>query len=351
MNEERQILQDSVNRLFSDRLGWDQLTAIEESGFPADLWEEVSEQGITKVIASEAAGGMAGSWADAYVVLHACGRHGVPLPVAETIICEWLARSADFVLPDVAIAGLLERPITAEALSDGTLQLTSEPVPWGRQATCLVGVTEGSSGSELVVADAAGLTIEPQDNIGRDPRDRLSGSAAVLARLPLALPADCVAWYGALARSAQIAGGGAACLDLALKFTGEREQFGRPLAAFQAIQHYLSDLAGTVCAVDAIAMAACHALDERGINGAERNARFEIAAAKCRASEAVEKLTRLSHQVHGAIGFTYEYGLHFTTRRLWSWRAEFGSAAHWGAHLGAVACQVGGNGIWGEITG
>ncbi len=61
MNEERQILQDSVNRLFSDRLGWDQLTAIEESGFPADLWEEVSEQGITKVIASEAAGGMAGS--------------------------------------------------------------------------------------------------------------------------------------------------------------------------------------------------------------------------------------------------------------------------------------------------
>ena len=83
---------------------------------------------------------------------------------------------------------------------------------------------------------------------------------------------------------------------------------------------------------------------------AGRNARFEIAAAKCRASEAVEKLTRLSHQVHGAIGFTYEYGLHFLTRRLWAWRAEFGGAGEWGEYLGRIAAEVGGDGIWPTIT-
>ncbi|MEX2480788.1 MAG: acyl-CoA dehydrogenase family protein, partial [Gammaproteobacteria bacterium] len=175
-------------------------------------------------------------------------------------------------------------------------------------------------------------------------------TARIVARHALPLPADCVHWLGALARSAQIAGGGAACLELAVQYAGERSQFGRPLAAFQAIQHYLADLAGVVASVDAIAMAAAGALDARGLSAPGRNARFEIAAAKCRASEGVEKLTRLSHQVHGAIGFTYEYGLHFVTRRLWAWRAEFGGAGEWGEYLGGVACEAGGDGIWPIIT-
>jgi len=64
----------------------------------------------------------------------------------------------------------------------------------------------------------------------------------------------------------------------------------------------------------------------------------------------VEKLTRLSHQVHGAIGFTYEYGLHFVTRRLWAWRAEFGGAGEWGEYLGRAACEAGGDGLWPLIT-
>ena len=155
---------------------------------------------------------------------------------------------------------------------------------------------------------------------------------------------------GALMRSAQIAGGAAAALDLALQYANDREQFGRPLAKFQAIQHHLADLAGVVASVDAMTMAACEAFDQRGIDGSARNARFEIAAAKCRASDAVEKVTRLSHQIHGAIGFTYEYGLHFVTRRLWAWRAEFGGTSEWGEYLGRVAIDHGGDGLWPWIT-
>jgi acyl-CoA dehydrogenase len=54
--------------------------------------------------------------------------------------------------------------------------------------------------------------------------------------------------------------------------------------------------------------------------------------------------------VHGAIGFTYEYDLQFLTRRLWSWRAEFGAHGEWGEILGRVAAAQGGDGIWSWLT-
>jgi acyl-CoA dehydrogenase len=349
MNETRQILEDSVNRLFGDRLDWDALTRIEETGFPRELWGEVVEQGIHKVLASEDAGGMGAGWGEAYAVLRACGRHAVPLPVAEASIAEWLAAQAGCALPD-GVPGLLTATLDAAAVDGDSLRLDGARVPWGREAAFVVGVAARGDAAELVVADAAGLAVTTEDNLGRDPRDTLSGQAAIIARRALPLPADCIHWLGALARSAQIAGGGAAGLDLAVQYAAERNQFGRPLAAFQAIQHYLADLAGTVAAVDTISLAACEALDARGMAADGRNARFEIAAAKCRASEAVEKLTRLSHQVHGAIGFTYEYGLHFVTRRLWAWRAEFGGAGEWGEYLGREAVAVGGAGVWPLIT-
>lgn len=349
MNETWQMLEDSVDRLFGDRLDWAALTRIEEHGFPGELWAEVVDQGIHKVLATEANGGMGVGWSDAYAVLRACGRHAVPLPVAEAVIVEWLARQADCALPD-GMPGLIGPVIDAAALSGAGLALHSLRVPWGRTAAYVAGVTRNGNGAELILASTSGLSVAEEDNIGRDPRDRLSGTARIVARHALPLPADCVHWLGALVRSAQIAGGGAAGLDLAVKYAGERVQFGRPLSAFQAIQHYLADLAGVVASVDTMTMAAMAALDRRGMDGSGRDARFEIAAAKCRASEAVEKLTRLSHQVHGAIGFTYEYGLHFVTRRLWAWRAEFGGAGEWGEYLGRAACEAGGDGLWPLIT-
>jgi len=350
MNEMRQMLEDSVERLFGDRLDWETQTRIEEEGFPRALWDEVVDQGIHKVLAAEDAGGLGGGWGDAYPVLRACGKHAVPLPVAEAMLAEYLAREANCALPE-GVPGLLPCVLDADAFEAAGIVLDGVRTPWGRHAAYLVGVAEGAAGTELVLASPEGLAIAEEDNIGRDPRDTLSGTAKILARHALPLPADCVRWLGALARSAQIAGGGVTCLDLAVQYAAEREQFGRPLSAFQAIQHYLADLAGVVASVDSITMAACEAYDQRGMVGAARNARFEIAAAKCRASEAVEKLTRLSHQVHGAIGFTYEYGLHFTTRRLWAWRAEFGGAGEWGEFLGRAACDAGGDGVWPLITG
>jgi len=77
---------------------------------------------------------------------------------------------------------------------------------------------------------------------------------------------------------------------------------------------------------------------------------FEIAVAKTRIGEAVDRATGIAHQTHGAIGFTYEHGLHFATRRLWAWRAEYGSDAFWAGELGRMALARGADALWPDLT-
>lgn len=347
MNEAQQILDDSVNRFFNARIDRDFLTRIEASHWDDALWGNLVDQGLSQVLVSDAHGGMGGSWLDAFIVARACGKHAVPLPVPEQLLANWLQEQAGLT-PRAGVAGLLVAPIPSAALSDNQVTLTAERVPWGRRADYFVGVT---STSELLVLDTTAARVIPDANLAREPRDRITFTAApVLARARVALPSDVVRTLGALLRSAQIAGAAAACLELSVKYTSEREQFGRALAQFQAIQHQLAELAGAMASVDTIAATAAIVMDTRGIMAAGRNALFEIAAAKCRASEAVESITRISHQVHGAIGFTYEYDLQFLTRRLWSWRAEFGAHGEWGEQLGQIAIAEGGAELWHYLT-
>jgi acyl-CoA dehydrogenase len=79
-------------------------------------------------------------------------------------------------------------------------------------------------------------------------------------------------------------------------------------------------------------------------------AEFEVAAAKLRANMAIGIGTSTAHQVHGAIGFTKEYSLHPLTRRLWSWRSEFGSDSHWSAIMGASVIAAGADAFWPTLT-
>ena len=74
------------------------------------------------------------------------------------------------------------------------------------------------------------------------------------------------------------------------------------------------------------------------------------AARTIRTGEAAGIGAGLAHQAHGAIGFTYEHSLHFATRRLWSWRAEFGSESRWAQHLGRKVAARGADRLWTELT-
>ncbi len=77
---------------------------------------------------------------------------------------------------------------------------------------------------------------------------------------------------------------------------------------------------------------------------------FAAAVAKIRAGEAAGKVSEIAHQVHGAIGFTHEHSLHHLTRRLWSWRDEFGIESDWSVELGRAVAARGPAALWPLLT-
>jgi len=122
-------------------------------------------------------------------------------------------------------------------------------------------------------------------------------------------------------------------------------QFGRPIAKFQAIQQQLALLAEQAAAASVAVESAATA-----VAAARPSASLAIAVAKIRAGEAAGKVAEIAHQVHGAIGFTHEHSLHRLTRRLWSWRDEFGTESQWSLDLGKEVMAAGADALWPTIT-
>jgi alkylation response protein AidB-like acyl-CoA dehydrogenase len=149
--------------------------------------------------------------------------------------------------------------------------------------------------------------------------------------------------YSAMMLAAKMAGALNAALDLSVRYTRERQQFGKPLASFQAIQQQLAVFAEEAAAADMAAASAFRAAD-RG------DAWFEIACAKLRANQAARISTGIAHQVHGAMGFTAEYRLQHLTKRLWAWGSEFGNERHWSVRIGARIAARGPENFWPDLT-
>jgi acyl-CoA dehydrogenase len=192
----------------------------------------------------------------------------------------------------------------------------------------------------LGLVATAGAARDVERNLAGEPRVLLEFEAArLLGCAPLDDARARLEAEGALLRSVQMAGALERTLEYALQYANERIQFGRPIAKFQAIQHMLAQLAGQVAAasaaVDVAVGASSSAPDD-----------FAVAVAKSRAGEAAGKGTEIAHQVHGAMGYTREHNLHYCTRRLWSWRDEFGNETYWQSRLGRAVAEQGADALW-----
>ena len=350
MNELRTILSDVVTRLFTDRVTKDLIEAAETGAWPDALWQAVEENGLTWPLVPESKGGAGGTWGNAFVVARAAGRHAVPLPIVETIVASWLLSASGLDVPSgpltLAPVHREERLRLTRAGSGWRLGGVAARVPWGRVAGHVVIVTEAEGRAMVGLASRSAAQVKTDQNLAREPRDTLAFDAApVVAAAPAGrgVPAHAVWLYGALVRSAQIAGGLDYLLRQASQYATERRQFGKPIGSFQVIQQNLAVLAGHTAAAGTAAAHAFRAAD-RG------DAAFEIAVAKVRVGEAAGVGASIAHQVHGAIGFTYEHALQFVTRRLWSWRAEFGGEGEWSAELGRSVAERGADALWPHLT-
>lgn len=345
MMSDDDLLRDSCERLFADLATRDAIEAAERGIWPGAMWQAVEKSGLARPQLPESKAGAGGSWNDAHTVLFAAGRHALSLPIAETMIGAWLLARAGLDVPEgpLALAAVREGERPRATRSNGAWRLDgiATRVCWGDLAPHCVAVAQGESAMVMLVArDQAALT--PESNLGGEPRDTLVWQGATaLAAAPL--QGEDAFMLGALARAAQMAGAVDRALELSVQYVLERRQFGRPLAAFQAVQQALAVLAGHAAAAAMAAKIAFRAMD-RG------EASVEIAAAKIVCGEAAGAAANLAHQAHGAMGFTREYPLQYSTRRLWSWRAEFGADSHWAAWLGRRVAARGADALWGDLT-
>jgi acyl-CoA dehydrogenase len=328
-----------------------------ERRWDAGLWGALAAAGLTGVGLPEDAGGSGGSLADAVAVVRTLAAGAAAVPVAEQLLVAGpalVAAGLDLPPVDRPMTLALAGAVTAEASDDGdgpgrfVLTGTATDVAWAGVASSVVVVAAppaGFDGSLLALVDAAGRPTSDAVNLAGEPRGSLvfAGVPATGAVLTEEQTQRVQARY-ALARAVQLAAALEQILAWTVQYAGERQQFGRPLGKFQAIQMELAQMAGEVSAVSALADAAVQALER------DENPVLAAAAAKVRAGAAVEVVARLAHQVHGAIGFTQEYRLHHLTRRCWSWRDEAGSELVWARVLGAGLLADGADQLWPALT-
>ncbi|MDE2166980.1 MAG: acyl-CoA/acyl-ACP dehydrogenase [Alphaproteobacteria bacterium] len=345
MNDTQQILREMVERLFADHVNPPLLAQAEQGIWPGALWRLVEQQGLTRPRVPEEQGGLGCGWDDAFIIVRAAGYHGLPIPLPETIAASWLLSQAGLTSPDGPLTLGGAHPEDRLRLAPGNqgwrLSGTAHRVPWGRAAGSVVLVLGETGNLRIAHAACAGAKIEPGTNLAGEPRDRLSFTdhPVAVAPWPAAFADNPVRTIGAMLRSAQIAGALANALDRSITYANDRYQFGRPIAKQQAVQHDLARLAAEAAAVEVAAETAFLAA-ERG------DPDLLVAAAKIHAGLAVPQATGIAHQVHGAIGFTLEHPLQWATRRLMSWRNEFGGDRQWSVILGRRILDLGADRFW-----
>jgi acyl-CoA dehydrogenase len=307
------LLSHALRQLLDDQCTPQLVRSIERGESPAAFWARLEESGFADALVSEDDGGAGLALADVFELIELCGTYAVPVPLAETMLARPLLASARVERPAGSIAFGHGEPGAAGGIR-------CQNVASGRVADWVL-VRRPNECLLLPVAHAeATATVFPLD------ASLEWGAAAVAAARRVPGVHDVQAMQ-ACVLAAQLAGALMSVFKRTLQYANERNQFGRPIGKFQAIQHQMSVLSEHAFAARTAAQIGCQApgfLPDRS----------RVAIAKARTSEAALEVAGLSHSIHGAIGFTEEFDLQLFTRRLHSWRQAAGSESHWHAVLG-----------------
>jgi alkylation response protein AidB-like acyl-CoA dehydrogenase len=319
LTDDQLELQAGVEQFCAGVFPAEALPAMERVGPGADAWSALGELGLFKLRASEGDGGLGLGWVETVVVYEVLGHHLVPGPLVWTqLLAELVPSAADGAC---AVTGL-------DLVTDTGPVLVEHPD--------LAGALALLRDDGVAVVDSSALGVLE----AVDPLDPLTP----VARLPV-VPAGTVVADGAAAAAIRIEGTllsaallvGMADRALALARTHalEREQFDRPIGAFQAVQHLLADMYVRMMLARSGTYGAAAVLDDPAAGDDVGSA---VASAKVVASEASMANARACIQVHGGMGFTWEMMPHYLLKRTWVLEHSFGTTAR---HTESIAAALG----------
>jgi acyl-CoA dehydrogenase len=313
-----------------------------------DPWSPIRTGGWIGIGVPESAGGHGGTLVEAAAVAHAAGQTAAAVPVVESIVAGLMVaacREMDGLLSEL-IAGE-HRPtlIPRVVLSDrsGCVVDQGLRVPWGRHASIILLIASLDEGGVGVVAlPREEVRLREGATLAGDPLEilQLRGNQLPAAVRPLDMRLSELVTAGAVLSAARIVGALRSVAAMSVEYANQRRQFGRPIGTFQAIAHDLVRQAGHVASAEAALQAALEAPPEQVAGLAD--------VARVAASLAVRPVSRIAHQVHGAIGFTREHDLHRYTLRLADWRDDLGTTRWWMRRAGGRALQS--SAWWDELA-
>ena len=316
ITDDHRALSDTAADLLTKRDARGAARALLESSDEAlpDLWKDLVQLGWLGLHLPEAHGGSGYTLEELVVVVEQLGRVVAPGPFVPTVIASALiAAAGDDDLQSARLPGLadgstiggiaLTGSVTA---SGGTVSGQASPVLGGGLADIFV----VRAGDDVAIVEAgAGVTVDTPPNLDPTRRSsRVTFDGAQATVLPGAAPI-----FVDLARvilSAEAAGVAQECTDMAASYAKEREQFGRPIAMYQAVKHHCANMAVarelTTSAVWDAARAAATGGDQL---------RYAAAVAATLAGPAADLCANLNTQVHGGIAITWEHDAHLYMRR------------------------------------
>jgi alkylation response protein AidB-like acyl-CoA dehydrogenase len=365
---DQQLLRSAARAFLDERVTPAVVRALWEDprGESDDLWKEMARLGWLGLTLPETHGGSALGMVETAIVLEEMGRVACPGSYLETVVAargleiagspaqqaRWLpaiaggAARATVALLDAELDWRPEATATRAEPSAGGVRLTGvkQWVPWANVADVLVVPARDPEGPSLFLVEAGAEGLDVSSVSAMDPGMRWStvrldgvpvgpdarlgepGAAAVLL-------GDLLRW-GAVGAAATMLGAARRCLDMSVEYAKVREQFGQPIGSFQAIRHRCAEMLLEVENAHAATYYAAWAQD-----AAAEDAALAASVAKAYVSEAARRVCGEAIQVHGGIGFTWEYDLHLYFKRAKALEATWGDADY---HRELIVRQVAG---------
>ncbi len=363
---DQQLLKNSARAFLDEhckpatvRLLWDDSRGESEA-----MWKEMAQLGWLGLALPEAYGGSDLGMVETALLLEELGRASYPGPYLPTVLVataiarvgtdaqksRWLpAVSAGGARASVALLdGELSwsaASLTTRAEKSGTcwkLFGTKPFVAWAQVADVLLVPARGPEGTTLFLVDPSAAGIMRTPVTGMDLATRwtnltLDGVAvgldAILGGIGKGQAVlETIMRAGAVGAAAEMLGAARRCLDMAVDYAKVREQFGQPIGSFQAIRHKCAEMLLEVENSHAAVYYAAWALDANA-----DDADLAASVAKAYVGDASRKVCGEAIQVHGGIGFTWEYDLHLYFKRAKALEVQYGDADY---HRELIARRV-----------
>ncbi len=344
--EEHEMLREMVRGVCVEYAPLDVVRALEddEKGYPDELWKQLVELGLVGILVPEAYGGQAQTLLEAAIVYEEFGRALAPVPhfhsavlCAGALVASGSEEQKQAWLPGIANGERILTPawleprngfgakgvqMRAEADVDAfVLSGAKLHVNFARAADRLLVLARTGEGEEdvdlfLVDPRAQGVTCSQRLNLGSETTYRVDfDEVRVAAADRIGAPGsgwatwNTVMMDGIVLAAAQAAGGAKAALEMTIEYAKTREQFGKPIGAFQSISHYLADAA---TAIEGGSILVTEAAWARSMG---KEVSILAPMAKLFMCHAYRDVTAMCQQVWGGVGFTIEYDIQLYFRR------------------------------------